>query len=135
MGRYRGKNSTDWKYWYTYQLLNHIFKYPNKAKYSNEHCSFSNLSVTIPTSQLILQPFRCLTYVTVHSQTFLSLLLCHRLFTYVTWRAAHAPSTPLVVLNRVYTGMLSSAFINITIMKWNEKTGCVGKSDFNCVPY
>ena len=65
--------------------------------------SFSNLSVTSPTSKLILQPFRrftyitahsptfrCFTYVTVHSPTFLSLLLRHRLFTYVTWRTAHA---------------------------------------------
>ena len=29
------------------------------------------------------------TYVTAHSPTHLSLLLCHRLFTYVTWQAAH----------------------------------------------
>ena len=53
------------------------------------HSSFSNPSVTLPTSQLILQPFRCFTYVTVHSPTLLSLLLGHRLFTYVTWRPAH----------------------------------------------
>ena len=53
------------------------------------HSSFSNLSVALPTSQLILQPFRCFTYVTVHSTTLRSLLLRHRLFTYVTWRAAH----------------------------------------------
>ena len=53
------------------------------------HSSFSNPSVALPTSQLILQPFRCLTYVTANSQTLLSLLLRHRLFTYVTWRAAH----------------------------------------------
>ena len=39
------------------------------------HSSFSNPSVASPTSQLILQPF---------------LLLCHRLFTYDTWRTAHA---------------------------------------------
>ena len=51
--------------------------------------SFSKLSVTSPTSQLILQPFRRVTYVTAHSPTLLSLLLRHRLFTYVTWRAAH----------------------------------------------
>ena len=44
-------------------------------------CSFSNLFVTSPTSQLILQPFRCFTYVTVHSPTLLSLLLRHNLFT------------------------------------------------------
>ena len=38
------------------------------------HNSFSNPSVTLPTSQLILHPFRCFTYVTVHSPTLLSLL-------------------------------------------------------------
>ena len=54
-------------------------------------CSFSKLSVTSPMSQLILQPFRCFTYVTAHSPTLLSLLLRHTIFTYVTWRAAHAP--------------------------------------------
>ena len=53
------------------------------------HSSFSNPSVTLPTSQLILQPFRCFTYVTAHSQTLLSLLLRHRIFTYLTWRSAH----------------------------------------------
>ena len=51
------------------------------------HSSFSNPSIALPTSQLILQPFRCFTYVTAHSATLLSLLLRHRLF---TWRAAHA---------------------------------------------
>ena len=53
------------------------------------HSSFSNPSVALPTSQLILQPFRCFTYITAHSPTLLLLLLRHRLFTYVTWRAAH----------------------------------------------
>ena len=55
------------------------------------HSSFSNRSIASPTSQLILQPFLCFTYVTANSPTLLSLLLRHRLFTYVTWRAAHAP--------------------------------------------
>ena len=54
------------------------------------HSSFSNPSLTLPKSQLILQPSRCFTYATVHSATLLSLLLRHRIFTYVTWRAAHA---------------------------------------------
>ena len=53
------------------------------------HNSFSNPSVALPTSQRILQPFRCFIYVTAHSPTLLSLLLCHWLFTSVTWRAAH----------------------------------------------
>ena len=53
------------------------------------YSSFANPFVALPTSQLILQPFRCFTYVTAQSPTLLSLLLRHRLFTYVTWRAAH----------------------------------------------
>ena len=47
------------------------------------------MSSALPTSQLILQPFRCFTYATAHSPTLLSLLLRHRIFTYVTWRATH----------------------------------------------
>ena len=54
------------------------------------HSSFSNPSVALPTSQLILQTFRRFTYVTAHFPILLSLLLPHRIFTYVTWRAAHA---------------------------------------------
>ena len=54
------------------------------------HNSFPNPSVALPTSQLILQPFRCFTYVTALSPTLLSLLLRHLLFSYVTWLAAHA---------------------------------------------
>ena len=53
------------------------------------HSSFPNPSLALPTSQLILQPFLCFTYVTAHSPTLLSPLLRHRIFTYVTWRAAH----------------------------------------------
>ena len=46
----------------------------------NEQSSFSNLSVTSPTSQLILQPFRRFTHVTVHSPTLPSLHLRHSSF-------------------------------------------------------
>ena len=42
------------------------------------HSPFSNPSVALPTPQLILQPFRCFTYITAHSPTLLSLLLSHR---------------------------------------------------------
>ena len=56
---------------------------------SPNHSSFSNSSLALPTSQLILQPLRCFTYVTAHSPTLLSPLLRHRIFTYVTWRATH----------------------------------------------
>ena len=53
------------------------------------HSSFTNPSLALPTSQLILQPYHCFTYVTAHSPTLLSLLLRHRIFTYVAWSAAH----------------------------------------------
>ena len=46
--------------------------------------------IVIVIAELILQPFRQFTYVTAHSPTLLSLLLHHRLFIYVTWRAACA---------------------------------------------
>ena len=42
------------------------------------HSSFSSPSLSLPTSQLILQPFRCFTYVTAHSPTLLLPLLRHR---------------------------------------------------------
>ena len=48
--------------------------------YNYELCSFSNLSVTSPTSQLILQPFRRFTYVTGHSPTLPLLHLRHSSF-------------------------------------------------------
>ena len=53
------------------------------------HSSLYNPSLALSMSQLIFQPFRCFTYVTAHSLTLLSLLLSHRIFTYITWRAAH----------------------------------------------
>ena len=45
-----------------------------------EQSSFSNLSVTSRTSQLILQPFHRFTYITVHSPTLPLLHLCHSSF-------------------------------------------------------
>ena len=65
------------------------------------HSSFSNPSVALLTSQLILQPFRCFTYISAHSPTLFSLLLRHWLFTYVTWRAAHDISILFSVSNSV----------------------------------
>ena len=79
------------------------------------HSSFSNPSIALPTSQLILQPFRCFNYVKAHSPTLLSLLLRHRVFTYVTWRAAHG-----TVLN---VKKLKQAFND-------DKTVCCGQCVF-----
>ena len=55
----------------------------------DELCSFSNISVASSTSQVILQLFRCFTYVTAHYPSLLSLHLCHKHFTNVSWRAVH----------------------------------------------
>ena len=72
-------------YDYNYELSS----FSNLSGTSPTSHSFSNPSVALPTSQLILQPFRWFTYVSAHSPTLLSLPLRHRLFTYVIWRAAH----------------------------------------------
>ena len=55
-------------------LLRHS---PNFSSLHLRHNSFSNPFVALPSSQLILQPFCCFTYVTVHCPTLLSLLLRH----------------------------------------------------------
>ena len=88
---------------------NPSFAYPKSQAHSPtfpplhlRHNSFSNPSVALPTSQLILQPFRCFSYVTVHFPTLISLLLHHKLilqrfrhFTYVT---THSPTLPSLYL-------------------------------------
>ena len=56
------------------------FSVMNSVGYSLELCSFSNLAITSPTSQLILQPFRRFTYVTAHSSTLPLLHLRHSSF-------------------------------------------------------
>ena len=50
------------------------------CRWSDELCSFSNLFVTSPTSELILQSFRRFTYVTAHSPTLPLLHLRHSSF-------------------------------------------------------
>ena len=65
------------------------------------HSSFSNPSLALPTSQLILQPSHHFTYVTDHSPTLLSPLLYHRIFTYVTWRAAHEMHYVFIIMPHI----------------------------------
>ena len=67
--------------WYRVNSLSREVVTPTFPPLYLRHSSFSNRFVASPTSQLILQPFRCFTYVTVQSTTLLSLLLRHRLFT------------------------------------------------------
>ena len=54
------------------------------------HSSFSNPSLTLPMSQLILQPFRCLTYVTA--------LLILQSFSHFTYIITHPPTLPSLYL-------------------------------------
>ena len=85
--------------WAPFRHFNYVAAHsPTFPSLHLRHSSFSNPSVTLPTSQLILQPFRCFTYVTAHSTTLVSFLLRHRLFTYVIWRAAHAWQIKLIKL-------------------------------------
>ena len=96
-GNCKGETKTYHRHTHTHARTHaHRYRDIQQSSVSNfpslhlRHNSFSNPFIVLPTSQLILQPFRCFTYVTVHSPTLLSLLLRHKLFTYVTWRAAHA---------------------------------------------
>ena len=104
-------------------LINLASSSPTFPSLHLRHNSFSNPSVALTTSQLILQPFRCFTYVTVHSPTFFFLsyftssslnspgelisnlsvtsptsqliIQPFRCFTYIT---AHSPTIPLLHL-------------------------------------
>ena len=72
--------------------------------YNYELCSFSNLSVTSPMSQLIPQPFRRFTYVTANSPTLPLLHLRHILqpffrLSYVTGSSLNSPGeSPMVYI-------------------------------------
>ena len=67
------------------------------------HNSFSNPSVALPTSQLILQPFRCFTYVKAEWAELI--LQPFRHFTYVT---THSPTLPSLHLRH-------SSFSNLSV--------------------
>ena len=118
-------------YWRCYRLIRIALLHGRLAKWIKW--------IALPTSQLILQPFRCFTYVTVHSSTLLSLLLRHklfkssfsnlsvtsptsqlilqpfRLFTYVT---AHSPTLPLLHLRyTVHSPTLLSLLLRHKLFK------------------
>ena len=61
-------------------LRHNSFSNPSVTLPTSQVCSFSNLSDASPTPQLILQPFRRFTYVTAHSPTLPSRYLCHSSF-------------------------------------------------------
>ena len=61
-------------------------------------CSLSNLSVTSPTSQLILHHFRCFTYVTAHSPTLPLPHLCHSSFSNPSFASPTSQALDLIHL-------------------------------------
>ena len=67
------------------------------------HNSFSNPSVTLPTSQLILQPFRCFTYATVHFQPFFRI-------SYVTSSSLNSPGEPPMIVTDNYGSSIAALF-------------------------
>ena len=67
---------------------------PNFPSLHLHHSSFSNPTVALPTSQLILQPFCCFTYLTVHSPT----IFC---FSYVTSSSLMSPGKPPMVTDSI----------------------------------
>ena len=90
-----------WKFLLIYCIL--LFK-------PESYRTFSNLSVTSPTSQLILQPFLRFTYVTAYSPTLLLLHLHHSSFSnpsfaspasqalHFTYVTTHSPTLPSLYL-------------------------------------
>ena len=96
------------------------------------HSSFSNASVASPMSQLILQPFHCFTYVTVHSPTLLLLLLHHKLhlihlaqlilqaFRHFTYVATHSPNLPSLYLRHCSFSNPSFCFSYVTNSSLNS---------------
>ena len=66
--------------------------------YNYELCSFYNLSITSPKSQLILQPFCCFTYVTAHSPTLLLLHLHHSSFSNPSFASPTSQALQLIHL-------------------------------------
>ena len=72
------------------------------------HSSFYNPSVTSPTSQLILKPFRHFTYVTAHSTTLPLLHLCHSSFSN---HSVTSPTSQLILQSlRPFTYVHNSIF-------------------------
>ena len=67
-------------------------------RYIYELCSFSNLSVTSPTPQLIFQPFCRFTYVTAHSPTLPLLHLRHSSFSNTSFASPTSQALHLIHL-------------------------------------
>ena len=76
------------------------------------HNSFSNPSVALPKSQLILQPFRCFTYVTVHYPTLLFRFFC------VTSSSLNSPGEPPMNRGRMWPKFPTRKLTRLGIEPW-----------------
>ena len=79
--------------------------------YNYELCPFSNLSVTSPTSQLILQPFHRFTYVTAHSPTIPLLYLRHSSFSNCSFASPTSQAHLIYLASRPWKELLWRASI------------------------
>ena len=79
-------------------LRQNSFSNPSVTLPTSQVCSFSNLSDASPTSQLILQPFRRFTYVTAHSPTLLFLHLRHSSFSNPSFASPTSQALHLILL-------------------------------------
>ena len=78
--------------------------------YNYELCSFSNLSVTSPTSQLILQLFRRFIYITAYSPTLVLVDLRHRSFSNPSFASPTSQS-----LHLIHLASQQSSFSNLSV--------------------
>ena len=102
--------------------------------YNYELCSFSNLSVTLPSLQLILQTFRRFTYITAHSPTLPLLHLRHSSFSNPSFASPTSQVLHLIHLaSRPWLGQIFlisefSASNSEAIMlrtEWNVRLGFI----------
>ena len=80
------------------QQILRINRYHLFPLYQNERSSFSNLSVPSPASQLILQTFRCFTYLTAHSLNLPLFHLRHSSFYNPSFASPTSPGEPPMFL-------------------------------------
>ena len=83
-----------------------------------QQSSFSNLSVTSPTSQLILQPFRRFTYVAAHSPTLPLLHLRHNSFYNPPFAS---PTSQALHLNHLASRPWHILVFNVQFKVWYER--------------
>ena len=90
--------------------------------FHSEQSSFSNLSVTSPMSQLILQPFRRFAYVTARSQTLPLLHLCHSSFSNPSFASPTSQALHLIHLaSRPWSTIIA---LGIFLLVINSRFDC-----------